>query len=746
MHERTVLVDAIVYLAAAVIFVPIASRLRLGSVLGYLAAGCVIGPFGVGLVRNVESILHFAELGVVLMLFVIGLELEPSRLWQMRRSVFGGGALQMVACGLVLAAGCLVAGLPWKGALVAGLAVALSSTAIAVQTMKERGLLSSPMGKAAFGILLFQDIAAIPLVGVVPLLSEEASTAGGPRWLGFVKVLGAIIGVVVIGRFATRPALRAIAKTHLREVSTAFALLLVIGIAQLMDLVGVSMGLGAFLAGVLLASSEYRHALESDIEPFKGLLMGLFFIAVGMSIDFGLLASQPLLLLALVLGFTLLKTGALYLVARRLGMSRGPSPQGLMFAALLSQGGELAFVVFGVARAARLLPGDWDKRLTLTVALSMALTPILVILAGFLQRRARPAAAREPDKIEARPAPATRAISSNGSSRRIAESSIIRSADTGRPRPRRRANPGATPRARDRAVDAFLISKRRPASARGRREHGGHERAHEGIGVVAERGGRDGARASTKDGDERELQPRDRRLGDAAAPEPDLVERAHAGAIAGGDHEGRHVALHHRPAGEEGALADPHEGRERDAAAGNDVRAQRHVPAEQRGVGEDHRVADEAVVRDVRADHEEPVAPDRRDAAAVRGAPVDGDVLTEDVAVPDLEPGRLAPVASILRLSTEHGEGVDHVVDAEASAVAHHRVRLDPRPGPHHDVAFDHRERPDLHPRGELGGRGHDRGGVNHGCRSTIEASSSPSAQSVPSTLASPRSFHTLER
>jgi glutathione-regulated potassium-efflux system ancillary protein KefC len=405
MHERTLLIDAIVYFTAAVIFVPIASRLRLGSVLGYLAAGCVIGPFGLGLVRDVESILHFAELGVVLMLFVIGLELEPSRLWQMRRSVFGGGALQMVVCGLVLAAGGLVAGLPWKGALVAGLAVALSSTAIAVQTMKERGLLSSPLGKAAFGILLFQDIAAIPLVGIVPLLSEEASTAGGPRWLGFVKVLGAIVGVVVIGRFATRPALRAIARTHLREVSTAFALLLVIGIAQLMDLVGVSMGLGAFLAGVLLAGSEYRHALESDIEPFKGLLMGLFFIAVGMSIDFGLLASQPLLLLALVLGFTLLKTGALYLVARRLGMSSGPNPQGLMLAALLSQGGEFAFVVFGVARAARLLPGDWDKRLTLTVALSMALTPILVIAANFLQRRASTATAREPDKIEGELAP-----------------------------------------------------------------------------------------------------------------------------------------------------------------------------------------------------------------------------------------------------------------------------------------------------------------------------------------------------
>lgn len=404
-HERTALVDAIVYLAAAVLFVPIASRLRLGSVLGYLAAGCAIGPFGLGLVRDVDTILHFSEFGVVLMLFLIGLELEPSRLWQMRRGVFGGGALQMAACGAVLALGGLGAGLPWRGALIAGLAVALSSTAIAVQTMKERGLLGSPMGKAAFGILLFQDIAAIPLVGVVPLLSDEASTSTGPRWVPFAKVLGAIVGVVLIGRFATRPALRAIAKTNLREVSTAFALLLVIGIAELMDLAGISMGLGAFLAGVLLASSEYRHALETDIEPFKGLLMGLFFIAVGMSIDFGLLASHPLLLAGLVLGFTLFKLGALYAVARRLGLSAGPSPQGLLFAALLSQGGEFAFVVFGVARAARLLPGDWDKRLTLTVALSMALTPLLVIAAGALQRRAGAAAPREPDAVEDESAP-----------------------------------------------------------------------------------------------------------------------------------------------------------------------------------------------------------------------------------------------------------------------------------------------------------------------------------------------------
>ncbi len=404
MSERGLLEDALVYLGAAVVCVPIFARLRLGSVLGYLAAGCAIGPFGLRLVSDVESILHFSEFGVVLMLFLIGLELEPRRLWQLRGPVFGGGALQMAASGAALAGCGLAVGLTWRGALVAGLAVALSSTAIAVQTMRERGLLAQPVGRAAFGVLLFQDLAAIPLVGVVPLLAEGGAKSDGSGWLGLAKVVGAIAGVVVLGRYATRPLLRAIAKTGLREVSTAFALLLVIGIASLMERVGVSMGLGAFLAGVLLAGSEYRHALETDIEPFKGLLMGLFFIAVGMSIDFGLVARQPLVVLALVAGFTAVKLASLWLVARRVGLDDGPSPQGAMFAALLSQGGEFAFVVFGVAAEARLLIGDWDKRLTLTVALSMALTPLLVIAVSRWQRRRAPAP-RAPDEIDADDAP-----------------------------------------------------------------------------------------------------------------------------------------------------------------------------------------------------------------------------------------------------------------------------------------------------------------------------------------------------
>src|SRR5262245_44792547 len=263
MDEHSFLVDAAIYLAAAVVFVPLASRLRLGAVLGYLFAGCLIGPFGLGLVSDIESILHFAEFGVVLMLFVIGLELDPSRLWAMRARVFGGGSLQMLVCGSLLAAGGLAIGLPWQAAVIAGFALALSSTAIAVQTMTERGVLNSTLGQTAFGVLLFQDIAAIPLVGIVPLLSTGPTAPGGSLWLGSAKVAAAIVGVVLIGRYATRPALRAIARIDLRDIFTAFALLLVIAIALLMDLVGVSMALGAFLAGVLLVSSEYRHALET---------------------------------------------------------------------------------------------------------------------------------------------------------------------------------------------------------------------------------------------------------------------------------------------------------------------------------------------------------------------------------------------------------------------------------------------------------------------------------------------------
>ncbi|HKP59670.1 MAG TPA: glutathione-regulated potassium-efflux system protein KefC [Polyangiales bacterium] len=401
MAEQGLLFDAVLYLGAAVVFVPIARKLGLGSVLGYLAAGCAIGPFGLRLVDDVHSIMHFSEFGVVLMLFVIGLELDPKRLWSMRRDVFRGGALQLSACGVALCGLAMVAGIPWRAALVAGLALALSSTAIAVQSMGERNLLGAPLGRTAFAILLFQDIAAIPLIGVVPLLAG-AGQSSGEAWIGTGKVLTAVVIVVFIGRYLTRPALRVVAGTELRELFTAFALLLVVGIAMLMALAGVSMALGAFLAGVLLASSEYRHALETDIEPFRGLLMGLFFMAVGMSIDFGLFAREPAVVLALVGAFLLVKSTALALLAKPLEVS---ARQRWLFAALLGQGGEFAFVVFGVAQQARIMPGEWDARFTLTVALSMAATPLLLLAHDKLSARWASESAREYDQISGEDAP-----------------------------------------------------------------------------------------------------------------------------------------------------------------------------------------------------------------------------------------------------------------------------------------------------------------------------------------------------
>jgi glutathione-regulated potassium-efflux system ancillary protein KefC len=388
--------NTIVYLAASVVCVPLAKALKLGSVLGYLAAGCIIGPFGLRLIEDPAATLHFAEIGVVLMLFVIGLELDVQHLWTLRRTVFGGGLLQLCASAVPLGLGAYALGLPWQAALVAGLSLGLSSTAVSMQIMSEKNLSLAPVGRTAFAVLLFQDIAAIPLLGLLPFLAMAPEGQSGLDLLSVLKVAGAVLAVVVIGRFLTRPVLRVVARAGQREVFSAFALLLVLGIAALMASVGISMALGAFLAGVLLAGSEYRHALETDIEPFRGLLMGLFFIAVGMSVDFGLLAHEPLMIAVIVLGFQLIKGLSLAAIARAIGVSRG---QSWLFAALLAQGGEFAFVVFGVARTARLLPGSWDARLTLAVALSMALTPLLIMLQDRWMARGTTVNEREADDI-----------------------------------------------------------------------------------------------------------------------------------------------------------------------------------------------------------------------------------------------------------------------------------------------------------------------------------------------------------
>ncbi|MBP6854274.1 MAG: cation:proton antiporter, partial [Rhodoferax sp.] len=280
------LVNSFIYLSAAVIAVPVSKALGLGAIIGYLAAGISIGPFGLGLVTNVEDILHFAEFGVVLMLFLVGLELEPQRLWSLRRPIFGWGSAQVLGCTLALAAIAVAAGIPWRMALVAGLGLALSSTAIALQVMGERNLMPTSSGQAAFSILLFQDVAAIPILALLPLLAiaPAAGEASAPvnQALQAATSIGVILSIILGGRLVLRPVFRWIARSRTPEIFTAASLLLVVGIAGLMQIVGLSMALGAFLAGVLLAESEYRRELETDIEPFKGLLLGLFFIAVGM--------------------------------------------------------------------------------------------------------------------------------------------------------------------------------------------------------------------------------------------------------------------------------------------------------------------------------------------------------------------------------------------------------------------------------------------------------------------------------
>ncbi|MEN3275806.1 MAG: glutathione-regulated potassium-efflux system ancillary protein KefC [Massilia sp.] len=402
--EHSLLANAVVYLAAAVVAVPVAKRLGLGAVLGYLLAGMAIGPWGLGLIREVETILHFSEFGVVLLLFLIGLELEPDRLWSMRRPIFGWGAAQVGLVAAALFGAALLVGIAWKVALVAALGLSLSSTAIALATLGERNLMRTPAGQAGFALLLFQDIAAIPMIALVPVLGMDAAGAAGSTgssgmdWTSAARLAAVVAGLVVGSRYLVRPALRIIAKSGMREIFTAFALLLVIAISLLMQWVGMSMALGAFMAGVLLADSEYRHAMETDLEPFKGLLLGLFFIAVGMSVDFGVFLSRPLLILGLVLGFLAIKLGVLFLLSWRFGIARG---QRWLFAFLLSQGGEFAFVVFGAAAAARVFTPEVGSMLVAVVALSMVSTPLLLLLHDkVLEPRYRGQNRPEPDPID----------------------------------------------------------------------------------------------------------------------------------------------------------------------------------------------------------------------------------------------------------------------------------------------------------------------------------------------------------
>jgi monovalent cation:proton antiporter-2 (CPA2) family protein len=383
MNGQTLLIQALVYLAAGVASVPIAKRLGLGSVLGYLVAGVIIGPFALSLVGQQADVMKFAEFGVVILLFLIGLEVRPALLWSLRGSIFGLGGAQVGATAVVVGGAAMLLGLDWKSALAIGFVMAMSSTAIVLQTLEEKGLRHGPVGQAAFGVLLLQDLAVIPLFAILPLLSPHGTMASSapsasllvhePPWIQALAGLAAVAVVVGGGRYLIRPAFRFIAAARLREIFTASALLLVIAVAVLMELVGLSPALGAFLAGVVLAESEFRRELETDIEPFRGLLLGLFFITVGASLDFRVVASEPLRLAGAVIGVMALKGLVMFLLAR---VDRLERRDAAAVAVSLCQVGEFAFVLIGLIAADRIIGPGPAAFLTAVVALSMALSPL----------------------------------------------------------------------------------------------------------------------------------------------------------------------------------------------------------------------------------------------------------------------------------------------------------------------------------------------------------------------------------
>lgn len=392
------LLHAVTFLAAAVVAVPVFKRLGLGAVLGYLAAGVAIGPCGLALIDEVESTMHFGELGVVFLMFLVGLELQPARLWKLRAQVFEFGGLQVLASAAVFAPIAWLLGLPPASAVVVGVALSLSSTAFVLQILGERRELGSAHGHAAFGILLFQDVAASPLLAVLPLLgAARADAAEHGAGQQVLLAVGVIAGLVLAGRYLLGPLFRLVAATRIRELSIVLALLIVLSTAALVEHVGLSMALGAFLAGVLLADSPYRHELEADIEPFKGLLLGLFFVAVGMSADLGIVVARPLQVAGLVVGLVALKAAVLYALGRRVF---GLSPRGALDLGIaLSQGGEFAYVVCSVAVAAGVFARPLADLLVIVVTLSMVTTPLLFLLRDRLLAGGAEEA-RAPDEID----------------------------------------------------------------------------------------------------------------------------------------------------------------------------------------------------------------------------------------------------------------------------------------------------------------------------------------------------------
>lgn len=382
---------ALIFLLAAVIVVPIAKRTGLGAILGYLLAGVAIGPYVLGLIKDPADILHFSEFGVVLMLFLIGIELQPSTLWRLRKSILGLGTSQVVLTIILISSAAIFCGISWPVALAIGMAVSLSSTAISIQMMAERNLLPTYTGQSSFSILLFQDIAVIPILAAIPLLATIAGSGGditdafsmasrdpdGNLWEETLKVIGLVALLGVIGHFGLRHVLRFIAQTRVPEIFTATALLLVIGTTFLMQTIGLSPALGAFIAGMILADSEYRHEIEAQIKPFKALLLGLFFISVGMSINFDVLSSHIWVVLASVFMLITLKFVALAALGKAFGMK---SYQYILLGTLLAQGGEFAFVISQYANQISLFSNDITNTVNVTVALSMLLAPMMMIL------------------------------------------------------------------------------------------------------------------------------------------------------------------------------------------------------------------------------------------------------------------------------------------------------------------------------------------------------------------------------
>jgi len=383
MDGTNIVTAIMMFLFAAVVAVPIAQRLGIGAVLGYLLAGIALGPWGLGFIRDVDEILHFSELGVVFLMFIIGLELNPGKLWQLRRQIFGVGAGQVILTAAVLTGVLYMTDFAWQAALIGGIGFAMSSTAMALQLMRDKSMTRNEGGQLGFAVLLFQDIAVIPALALIPILA--GTSQGGNDWgMVAMKVL-AFAGMLIGGRYLLRPLFRLIVASGVREVFTAAALLVVLGSAFFMESLGFSMALGTFIAGILLAESEYQHELEIAIEPFKGLLLGLFFISVGMALDLGVLYSHLLWVLMGVAVLVAVKSGVLYLLARLFGLSRSVR---LQFAGVLSQGGEFAFVLFSAAGAQKVLSADQLPLLLVIVTLSMMTTPVLMqVIDRILARR-----------------------------------------------------------------------------------------------------------------------------------------------------------------------------------------------------------------------------------------------------------------------------------------------------------------------------------------------------------------------